>query len=72
MKVLTLSPMEAKESGYVPLTTPYSKKNEEQMRWFKRAFDDLKTCDIVLVEFANPESVEIWRHESELNTITDR
>jgi len=42
------------------------------MEWFNRAFDDLKTCDIVLVEFANPESVEIWRHEDELNTITER
>lgn len=66
MKMLTLSKKEAEENGYVSITTPYSYSNLTHMRWLRTVISDMQGCDAVLVEFASPRSVEVWRHKHEL------
>lgn len=64
---------EARQKGYVSLTTPYpvKSKNEEvkarAVKWLSTVLSDLQGTNSVIVEVGN--SVEVFRHKSELNTI---
>ena len=64
---------EARQKGYVSLTTPYpiNSKNEEvnerAIKWLSTVLSDLRGTNSVIVEIGN--SVEVFRHKSELNTI---
>jgi hypothetical protein len=64
MEIKILSPKEATEAGYLSLTMPYSQSNEQEIQWFKNTLNDLKGCDIVLLEMRG--GFEIARHKSEM------
>jgi hypothetical protein len=64
MEIKILSPKEAIEAGYMSLTMPYSKSNEQEVQWFKNTINDLKGCNIAIIEFSS--GYEIARHKSEM------
>ena len=56
IKVVT-SEEEAREADYVPITSSYSKSQEE---WFARALSDFRGADVVVVDRS------IWRRKNEV------
>lgn len=63
-KYKVMLPKEARDAGYVSLTTPYSEANETHMIWLGRVLDDMRGCDAVVVDHGN--KYEVARHRTEL------
>jgi len=64
MEVEILSSKDAILKGYLSLTTPYSKHNDVEVGWMKNTINDLKGCNIILIETAL--GYEVARHKSEM------
>ena len=56
--------MDALNSGYLSLTTPYREEYEHEMRWFKSVLKDMDGCDAVIIDTG--KGYEVARHKSEL------
>ncbi len=64
MQFEILTPMDALNSGYLSLTTPYRQELEHEMRWFKSVLKDMDGCDAVIIDTG--KGYEVARHKSEL------
>lgn len=64
MEIEILTPVDAHQSGYLSLTTPYDQANPQEVAWMRTVLNDLKGCKIVLVEVTG--GIEVARHKSEM------
>jgi len=64
MEIEILTPVDAHKSGYLSLTTPYNQENPQDVEWMRTVINDLKGCQIVLVEVVG--GLEVARHKSEM------
>lgn len=64
MQFEILTPMDALNSGYLSLTTPYREEFEHEMQWMKNVLRDMRGCDAVIIDTG--KGYEVARHKSEL------
>ena len=64
MQFEILTPMDALNSGYLSLTTPYREEFEHEMQWMKNVLRDMEGCDAVIIDTGR--GYEVARHKSEL------
>lgn len=70
MQFEILTSLDARDRGYLSLTTPYRQGNEDEMRWMETVLRDMRGCDAVVIDTG--KGYEVARHKSELKLAEPR